>query len=53
MVVINYFIKWVEAELLLNIRDVDAKRFTWKNIVTRFGIPHTFISDNGLQEILL
>ena len=28
---------------------MDAKRFVWKNIVTRFGIPHTLISDNGLQ----
>ena len=25
------------------------KRFVWRNIVTRFGIPHTLISDNGLQ----
>ena len=31
------------------IRDVDAKRFMWKNIVTRFGVPYTLISDNGLQ----
>ena len=45
----NYFTKWVEVEPLANIRDVDAKRFVWKNIVTRFGIPHTLISDNGLQ----
>ena len=28
---------------------MDAKRFVWKNIVTRFGIPHALISDNGLQ----
>ena len=28
----NYFTKWVEAEPLANIRDVDAKRFVWKNI---------------------
>ena len=28
---------------------MDAKRFFWKNIVTRFGVPHAFISDNGLQ----
>ena len=44
-----YFIKWVETEPLANIRDVDAKRFVWKNIVTRFRIPHTLISDNRLQ----
>ena len=45
----DYFSKWVEAEPLANIRDVDAKRFVWKNIVTRFGVPHVLISDNGLQ----
>ena len=45
----NYFTKWVEVEPLANIRDVDAKKFVWKNIVTRFGIPYTLISDNGLQ----
>ena len=45
----DYFTKWVEAEPLANIRNMDAKRFAWKNIVTWFGIPHTLISDNGLQ----
>ena len=45
----DYFTKWVKAEPLENIRDVDAKRFVWKNIVIRFGIPHTLISDNGFQ----
>ena len=30
----DYFTKWVEAEPLANIRDVDVKRFIWKNIVT-------------------
>ena len=42
----DYFTKWVEAEPLANIRDVDAKRFVWKSIVTRFGVPHVLISDN-------
>nr|XP_023872226.1 uncharacterized protein LOC111984835 [Quercus suber] len=45
----DYFTKWVEAEPLANIKDVDAKKFVWRNIVTRFGVPHTLISDNGLQ----
>ena len=48
LVGIDYFTKCVEMEPLANIRDVDAKRFAWKNIVTRFGVPHTLISDNGL-----
>ena len=44
----DYFTKWVEVEPLANIKNVDAKKFFWKNIVTRFGIPHTLISDNEL-----
>ena len=44
----DYFTKWVEAEPLANIKDVDAKRLVWKNIVTRFGVPRTLISDNSL-----
>ena len=46
---IDYFTKWVEVKPLANIGDVDVKRFVWKNIVTRFGIPHVLISENGLQ----
>ena len=45
----DYFTKWVEIEPLANIRDADAKKFIWRNIVTRFGVPRTLISDNGLQ----
>ena len=45
----DYFTKWVEVEALANVRDVDVRRFIWKNIVTRFGVPYTFISNNGLQ----
>ena len=45
----DYFTKWVEAEPLANIQDVDVKKFLWKNIVTRFRISRTLISDNGLQ----
>ena len=45
----DYFTKWVEAESLANIRDADAKKFIWRNIVTRFEVPQTLISDNGLQ----
>ena len=49
LVGIDYFTKWVEAEPLANIRDADAKKFIWRNIVTRFGVPQTLISDNGPQ----
>ena len=49
MVGTDYFTKWVEAEPLANIRDAYAKKFIWRNIVTRFGVSRTLISDNGLQ----
>ena len=49
LVAVDYFTKWAEAEALANIQDVDVKKFVWKNIVTRFGVPNTLISNNGLQ----
>lgn len=49
LVAMDYFTKWVEAEPLANIQDTDVKRFIWKNIVTRFGVPRVLVSDNGLQ----
>ena len=49
LVCTGYFIKWVEAKPLANIRDVDVKRLIWKNIVTQFRVPYVLILDNGLQ----
>ena len=49
LVAIDYITKWVEVETLANIRDVDVKKFVWKNIITRFGVPDSLILDNGLQ----
>ena len=46
---VDYFTKWVEAEALANIQEVNVKKFVWKNIVTRFGVTDTLISNNGLQ----
>ena len=45
--VVDYFTKWAEVEALANIRDAVVKKFVWKNIVTRFGVPDSLISDNG------
>ena len=44
----DYFTKWVEVEALVNIQDVDVKKFVWRNIVTRFGVPESLVFDNGL-----
>ena len=45
---VNYFTKWAEVKALANIWDVDVKKFVWKNTVTRFGVPKSLVSDNGL-----
>ena len=46
---VDYFTKWTEAKALANIRDTNVKKFVWKNIVTRFGVPNSLVTDNGLQ----
>ena len=49
LVAVDYFTKWTEAEVLANIQDVDVKRFVWRNIVMRFGVPKSLVLDNGLH----
>ena len=49
IVATDYFTKWVEAEPFANIKDKDSIKFVWKNIITRFGMPKTIISDNETQ----
>ena len=46
---IDYFTKRVEADAIASIQDVDVKKFVWKNIVMRFVVSESLISDNGLQ----
>ena len=47
LVAIDYFTKCVEAEALATITKARVRNFVWKNIICRFGIPLTIISDNG------
>ncbi|KZV51421.1 hypothetical protein F511_39680 [Dorcoceras hygrometricum] len=47
LVAVDYFSKWVEAEPLAKISEVEVLNFLWNNIVCRFGIPRRLISDNG------
>ena len=37
LVATNYVTKWVKVEALASIRDVDVKKFLWKNIVLSSG----------------
>ena len=49
VVATDYFTKLVEVEALANIGHVDVKKFVWKNIVIRFGVPRALMFDNELQ----
>ena len=48
-VAIEYFSRWVEAEPVPNITAAAAQRFTWKNIICRYGVPRNIVTDNGTQ----
>ena len=51
LTVIDYFIKWVEAELLSQIREVDVIRFIRRNIFSKFSILKAFVLDNERQFV--
>ncbi|GJZ57305.1 reverse transcriptase domain-containing protein [Tanacetum coccineum] len=51
IVAINYFTKWMEAKPLATITGKQVVNFTYDNIVCRFGIPATIITDNGTQFV--
>ncbi|GAU43183.1 hypothetical protein TSUD_301490 [Trifolium subterraneum] len=49
IVVVDYFTKWVEAESVSSISADQVKKFYWKKIICRFGLPKYIVSDNGTQ----
>ncbi|RDY13326.1 Gypsy retrotransposon integrase-like protein 1, partial [Mucuna pruriens] len=49
IVAVDYFTKWVEAELVAAISSDRIKHFFWKKIICRFGLPAEIVSDNGTQ----
>ena len=49
LVAVDYFTRWAEAKALANIRDMDVKKFVWRNLVTRFVVLEFVVSNNGLQ----
>nr|XP_025664335.1 uncharacterized protein LOC112762688 [Arachis hypogaea] len=49
IVAIDYYTKWIEAEPLSSITATQCRKFLWRQIITRYGIPEIVISDNGTQ----
>jgi hypothetical protein len=48
LVVVDKFSKWIEARPIVNVRSEEAVSF-FIDIIYRFGIPNTIITDNGTQ----
>jgi len=51
IVAIDYFTKWIEAKPLAIITTQQVQKFVWKDIICRYGISYTIITDNGRQFI--
>ncbi|XP_013704302.1 uncharacterized protein LOC106408015 [Brassica napus] len=49
LIVTDYFSKWVEAEALSRITDLQIRKFLWTYVITRFEVPHEIVNDNGPQ----
>lgn len=49
VVIVDYFTKWTETETLKTITTKKMIQLYYMNIVSRYGIPHKMVSDNGLQ----
>ena len=47
VVAIDYFTKWLEAEVLASITPTKIKGFVYKNIVCQYGVFYTIVFDNG------
>jgi len=46
---VDYFTKWIEAEAFAKITAERIRKFYWKKIIRRFGLPKYIVSANGTQ----
>ena len=49
VVVVEYFIKWIEAKPVTNMSSFTMKKFLWQNIICHFGVPRHITVDNETQ----
>jgi len=47
LVATDYFTKWVKTMSLSEVTGQQIVKFLWQNIVCRFRLSYTIISDNG------
>ena len=51
IVATDYFTKWVEAEPMTTITQTNIERFIWRNIIYRFSIPQSIVTNNNPQFV--
>ena len=51
LVLTNYFSNGVEAPAYSNVTQVQVRKFIWKEIICRHGLPYEIETDNGPQFI--
>jgi hypothetical protein len=44
---VEYFIKWIEAKPLTNVRSASIKKFFYQNIICHYGVPRHITVDNA------
>ena len=49
LIVTDYFSKWVKVEALSSITNLHIYKFLWTYVITRFGVLHEIVTDNGPQ----
>ncbi|XP_016173132.1 uncharacterized protein LOC107615594 [Arachis ipaensis] len=49
IVAIDFYTKLVEAEPLASISSANCRKFMWRQVISRFGVPEVVFSDNGTQ----
>ena len=48
-IAVDYFTKWVGAELVPQIIEVKVRDFVWKSIIYRFSLSRDIVIDNDRQ----
>jgi len=44
--------KWIEVKSLATITTKKVQKLLWKNVVCKFSIPQTLVTDNGRRSLV-
>jgi IS30 family transposase len=47
VIAVEYFTKWIEAKPLTNVSSATIKKFFWRDIIYRYGVPRHITVDNA------